>query len=510
MEMSQNTRPRYGYKRLSIDNEISEDEDTRLMDETGASNSSTHDGGGSVSNMTVHTLNNKNMKEQSTWFVWILSFFAAIGGFLFGYDTGVVSGAMLLLTKRFKLTSLWQEIIVSIAIATAFIGAIFGGFFNNKFGRKATIVLASSLFTVGAVVLGAAENIAMLVVGRAILGLGIGLASMTIPMYIAECSPSHIRGKMVTVNTLFITGGQFIASVIDGGFSYTNDGWRYYSATIIKMGGISDEHEAIWLAALTASINFIFTIVGILAVDRFGRKPLILTSLVGVTISLIILAVGFQLAAVHSPPITQYNTTSGLDNSTCSSYRFCESCIKDTSCGYCFTTSANDSYNGSCLATSTTDSTHSLHGQCNKTNLSGDLVWAYEYCPTSYSWIIIVGLVFYLMFFAPGMGPMPWTYNSEIYPLWARSTGNSLSAATNWLSNLIVSMTFLTLTETLTKYGTYWLFVGICLLALAFFFSVLPETKGKQLEEIETLFDEPWSKCCGSGHVENSYNLQNS
>ncbi|XP_050411789.1 proton myo-inositol cotransporter isoform X1 [Patella vulgata] len=547
---------------------------------------------------------NKTGKLTSSSFVWILAFFSAIGGFLFGYDTGVISGAMLLLRKRFELSSLWQEIIVSIAIAGAFIGALFGGFLNDKFGRKATTVLASLVFAVGAVILGAAQNVEMLVSGRAVLGLGIGLASMTVPVYIAECAPCHIRGKMVTLNVLFITGGQFIASVIDGAFSYMDDGWRYmlglaaipaliqcigfiflpesprwlvsknkevdardvliairntrnidqelddikticeeerrakaisgggltiirmlknsnmrkalvvgcglqlfqqlsgintvmyYSASIIKMAGISNEHEAIWLSAVTSSINFIFTLVGVWAVDRFGRRPLILTSLLGVIISCIVLAVGFQLAAINSPHVSQYEMIG--DNSSCTRYSYCENCIEDTSCGFCFTESGEGRTNGSCLSTRSTDNTHSIYGRCNNTDLPGDLVWAYEYCPTSYSWIILLGLVLYLMCFAPGMGPMPWTYNSEIYPLWARSTGNSFSSATNWLSNLLVSMTFLTLTETLTKYGTYWLFVGICLVALVFFTCVLPETKGRQLEDVETLFQEPWCKCCSN------------
>ena len=77
-------------------------------------------------------------------------------------------------------------------------------------------------------------------------------------------------------------------------------------------------------------------------------------------------------------------------------------------------------------------------------------VLATDYCPTDYAWLIVLGLVSYLFFFAPGMGPMPWTINAEIYPLWARSLGNSLATSTNWALNLLVSMTFLTLTETIT------------------------------------------------------------
>uniref|UniRef100_A0A2C9JI74 Major facilitator superfamily (MFS) profile domain-containing protein n=1 Tax=Biomphalaria glabrata TaxID=6526 RepID=A0A2C9JI74_BIOGL len=528
----------------------------------------------------------------STVYVWLLTFFAAIGGFLFGYDTGVISGAMLLLRDKFSLSSFWQELIVSVTIAAAVVSALAGGFLNDWFGRKVVTILASFVFTAGAVVLACSSNVAMLVVGRLILGLGIGFASMTIPVYIAECAPAHLRGRLVTVNTLFITGGQFIASVLDGGFSYIKpDGWRYmlglagvpsliqfcgffflpesprwlmrkgreseahtilqrlrgtsnvddelkeikntlqleslngdgntmlrilrtpavrralivgcglqlfqqltgintvmyYSATIIKMSGVSDQQTAIWLAAVTAGINFIFTIVGVWLVERIGRKKLVMGSLIGVTGSLILLAVTFQLVALMSPSNVPYHS-----NTTCSSYRSCDSCVDNSQCGYCYTGSGS-SVNGSCLATSSKDTGHSDYGPCeNATSLIGH-TWASDYCPTSYSWMAILGLILYLMFFAPGMGPMPWTINSEIYPIWARSTGNSLSAATNWIANLLVSMTFLTLTETLTKYGTYWLFVGIAILGLMFFGICLPETKGRKLEDIEDLFSQPWS-----------------
>lgn len=112
--------------------------------------------------------------HRTPCFIWLLSFFAAVGGFLFGYDTGVVSGAMLLLTKTFDLSYLWQEIIVSATIAFAFLFALVGGILNDVFGRKITTLIASFVFTIGAVVLGIAQNVAMLVIGRSILGIGIG------------------------------------------------------------------------------------------------------------------------------------------------------------------------------------------------------------------------------------------------------------------------------------------------------------------------------------------------
>ena len=107
-------------------------------------------------------------------FVWLLTFFSAIGGFLFGYDTGVVSGALILLKDRFGLTTTQEELFVSVAIGAACIGAFSGGFINDQFGRKFSTILASIIFTIGAIMLGVAQNVAMLMAGRLILGLGIG------------------------------------------------------------------------------------------------------------------------------------------------------------------------------------------------------------------------------------------------------------------------------------------------------------------------------------------------
>lgn len=113
-------------------------------------------------------------QQQTTAYVWLLSFFAAIGGFLFGYDTGVVSGAMLLLREEFSLSPVLQEVIVSVTIGAAFLSAIIGGYLSDAFGRKVCTILASLVFTAGALVLALAENVTMLIIGRLIIGIGIG------------------------------------------------------------------------------------------------------------------------------------------------------------------------------------------------------------------------------------------------------------------------------------------------------------------------------------------------
>ncbi|XP_019935028.2 proton myo-inositol cotransporter-like isoform X1 [Paralichthys olivaceus] len=539
-------------------------------------------------------------------FIYVLAFFSALGGFLFGYDTGVVSGAMLLLKKEMNLNALWQEMLVSSTVGAAAVSALSGGSLNGWLGRRICILVSSFIFTIGGIILSFAPDKVVLLVGRITVGLGIGIASMTVPVYIAEVSPPHMRGQLVTINSLFITGGQFIASVVDGAFSYLRrDGWRYmlglsivpavlqfvgffflpesprwllqkgrsqearqalsqirggqnieeeydtirtsieeeekeaagggliiwriishgptrralivgcglqmfqqlsgintvmyYSATILQMGGVRDDKQAIWLAAATSATNFVFTLVGVWLVERVGRRKLTLGSLLGTGLSLTLLAVGFLLSAQNSPPVTLHPAEA--QNSTCRQYGFCEFCMLDPNCGFCYRENGTGVYNSSCVPVNQASTDHAAWGGCsNQTEANDSPLWAYNCCPTSYSWIVLMGLILYLAFFAPGMGPMPWTVNSEIYPLWARSTGNACSAGVNWIFNVLVSLTFLHVAQFLTYYGAFFLYTGLVLLGLLFVQGCLPETQGQQLEDIENLFTGPLCSCGASSH----------
>ena len=185
-----------------------------------------------------HNINNACGQQQQgadhrgrddgfSWFVLKLTVTSALGGFLFGYDTGVVSGAMLLIADDFDLSDVQEEVVVTITIAAAVTAALAGGPAMEHWGRRPIILLAAVIFTLGAVMLAAAGSYAGLVAGRLIVGLGIGLTSLATPVYISEAAPTHVRGKLVTLNTLFITVGQVVAGVVDGLFADTDGGWRY-------------------------------------------------------------------------------------------------------------------------------------------------------------------------------------------------------------------------------------------------------------------------------------------
>lgn len=163
-------------------------------------------------------------------FILNLALSAGIGGLLFGYDTGVISGAILYIRDDFKSVdrnTALQELIVSMAIAGAIVGAAVGGWLNDRYGRRTALLIADFLFFVGAIFMASAPNPAVLIVGRAFVGFGVGMASMTAPLYISEASPARIRGALTSTNAFLITGGQFLSYCINLAFTKAPGTWRW-------------------------------------------------------------------------------------------------------------------------------------------------------------------------------------------------------------------------------------------------------------------------------------------
>lgn len=159
------------------------------------------------------------IRSEVNGFVYFAVGVAALGGLLFGYDTGVISGAILFITKQFSLSSTMEEIVVSSVLIGAVIGAAMGGALTDHFGRRKMILLAAIIFTVSAIGAALAPTIDWLIAARVVSGIGIGLASFISPMYIAELVPAKVRGALVAVNMLAITTGIVVAYLVDYGLS---------------------------------------------------------------------------------------------------------------------------------------------------------------------------------------------------------------------------------------------------------------------------------------------------
>ncbi len=159
-------------------------------------------------------------------FVNIAAAITATGGLLFGYDTGVISGALLFIRQDFELTPFLEGIIVSFLLVGAVVGALSGGPLSDRIGRRPTVLIAAVVFGVGAMAVAFAPSVAFIILGRFLLGLGVGLASMIVPLYIAEIAPADRRGALVSLNQLMITIGILLSYIV--GVIFTPiEGWRY-------------------------------------------------------------------------------------------------------------------------------------------------------------------------------------------------------------------------------------------------------------------------------------------
>ena len=292
------------------------------------------------------------------------------------------------------------------------------------------------------------------------------------------------------------------------------DHFRYYAPTILKMTGIVDNHKAIGFGAIIAFSNFVFTLIGMYCVEKSGRRKLILSSLGGITFSLALLGLAFFLAHSHTPttssptPLLVANVSGECKADLHCSWSFCDDCVIDDGCAFCVLNGTLGNHDAISLCVHVSSPFYDDDsGQCqlpefivnsSSSHCSNELFdlpldqsggeLTYQNCPTHFSWLTLAALCVYIVSFSPGMGPVPWTVNAEIFPNWARSIGNSLATTTNWTCNLTVSMTFLYLARYLSRHGTFWLYTGISLLGWIFIFLLLPETKGRKLEQVEELF----------------------
>jgi SP family myo-inositol transporter-like MFS transporter 13 len=261
----------------------------------------------------------------------------------------------------------------------------------------------------------------------------------------------------------------------------------YYSPTIVQLAGFASNQTALALSLVTSGLNALGSIVSIYFIDRTGRKKLLVISLVGVILSLGVLTAVFHETTSHSPAVSAAETAHFDGSLTCPSYRSssswdCARCLKaagSSECGFC-ASGAGKLLPGACLVSNNTVR-DACHGEGR--------LWYTRGCPSRYGWLALLGLALYIIFFSPGMGTVPWIVNSEIYPLRYRGVCGGAAATANWVSNLAVAQSFLSLTEAIGTSWTFLIFGGLSVAALAFVLVCVPETKGLPIEEVEKMLE---------------------
>ncbi|OAC99373.1 hypothetical protein MUCCIDRAFT_42471 [Mucor lusitanicus CBS 277.49] len=418
--------------------------------------------------------------EKRTLFVYALVFCVCIGGFLFGYDTGVISGALQPMQNDFVMSTRQKEWIVGATTLGAIFGGFFAGLLSDRFGRKPLVLCAASIFVVGSLLLTFAMSYSALLSGRLVVGLGVGIASMVIPVYISEVAPKSFRGQLATLNTLVITFGQVMAYVVNIVYSQKPSGWRYMfgvgaipaiiqliimpfmpesprrmvatnnlaeaKGTLQRIYGssvsgrfIDQEIETIQEDMLQSSLG---TYKDFLL--RQNLRPLLIACMLQAAQQLS----GFNTAMYYAATILQMAGFQDHQNSTVVALIVAVTNMVFTM-----------------IAVALIDKTG--RRRILITTMLSMIICLFALEKASdglITFMLLFSLTAYVASYATGLGYIPWIIQSELFTLSLRGKANGIATATNWVCNLIVASTFLSMTNALSAAGTFWLYACISIL----------------------------------------------
>ncbi len=449
----------------------------------------------------IQVKNIKNEKKSLKRFVYVAVGVAAIGGLLFGYDTGVISGAILFIQKQYDLSHAMEELVVSSVLLGAIIGAVIGGALTDKYGRRKMIILAGIIFTISAFGTAFSPTVTWLIIGRIISGIGIGIASFISPMYIGELVPARVRGALVAVNMLAITTGIVVAYLVDYAFSGSEQ-WRYMFGLaaipsiglvvgmwilpdsprwLISKSKMQQAKKVLQRVRTDADVSPEITDIqkslekqGQSGIKGLFQHSLKMPLIVGLGLAIFQQITGINTVIYYSPTIFKFAGIHGVGPAILAGAAL-------TGLMWCFHILAILLID--CVGRRPLLLT-GVAGQVIGLAILG-AAFQFPQLASIKSYVAIGGLSIYVSCFAFGLGPIFWLLISEIYPLKVRGAAMSAVTVTNWTMNLVVAVTFLSLVSFIGQASTFWLYGIIAIGAWIFFFKLVPETKGKTLEEIE-------------------------
>jgi sugar porter (SP) family MFS transporter len=434
----------------------------------------------------------------------LISITAALGGLLFGYDTGVISSALLFVRTVFHLSTAGQSLVAGIVLVGAVLGATVAGSLSDRFGRRLVILVTALAFVIGALLSAGAGSVAMLLAGRLLIGIAIGVASMLTPLYLAEIAPAASRGAVTSLNQLCITLGILVSYMVGYAFSDASEGWRWMlglgavPGAILALGMLVLPESPRWLAGhnrmaqaevvlrrLRASEAEVADELATMRTDlrREGGRLVPWSALlaprlrpaliVGVGLAMFQQITGINTVIYFAPQIFQ---AAGLSSASVS----------------ILATAGVGAVNVALTVVSMWLIDRAGRRALLLWSLGGMAVTLMILAggfalgtSGALAWITVLSVAAYVAFFAVGLGPVFWLLIAEIFPLALRGRAMSLATISNWGFNLLVTVTFLGLIELCGRTGTFLLYAALTVVAVGFTAALVPETKGRSLEEIE-------------------------
>ncbi len=443
---------------------------------------------------------------------------AALGGLLFGYDTGVINGSLKFVTLKFDLSDTMKGFAASSALIACIFGAIFAGILSDRIGRKKVLILSAIFFLISAVGTAFPNNVTEFIIYRVIGGIGVGAASMTSPMYIAEISPAKVRGKMVSLNQFAIISGMLVVYFVNyyiagqGDEAWNTDmGWRWMFGSesipalllllllflvpetprwLIQKGRHAEALGILQrISGPAAAAIEIESIEGTISKESASLGQLFqpkmrIVLVIGVALAVLQQVTGINVFLYFGSEIFEDMGGETIDAALLSQ-------VVVGAANLIFTV----------LAILIVDKVGRkplmLIGAAGM-GISLFAMGASACCNVTGSWMLFF-VIGYIACFAMSVGPVTWVILSEIFPTKIRGRALAIATFSLWLANSVVSQTYPMMDGNswlikVFNHGFPFLLYGVmCVVLLIFVWRFVPETKGKSLEEIEAMWHKPKS-----------------
>jgi sugar porter (SP) family MFS transporter len=447
---------------------------------------------------------NRNVAETRVkrGFLWRVSFIAGLGGILYGFDMGVIAGAMVFVRDSFTLSTRLEEIVVSVVLVGAMVGAVAGGSIADRIGRRATLLWGGAIFLAGSLLAFWSPNVTTLIVARGLLGIAIGFTSVTAPVYISELAPPQSRGLLIGLYQFALTIGIVLADLA-GYWLAAQHAWRLMfglgalPATLLVVLVVTLPESPRWLYAQNrlAEVQRVLTSY----TDEAGARSLIEEIRAALAIPVeqrwselwspavrtsLLIAVGF----------TVLQQVTGINTIIYYGPRI-------------FALAGITSNRNAIFATLLVAVTNMLatiialvlvdrvgRKPLLYAGLGGMTIClvllAYSFHSAAFGAapgvVATICLMVYITCFAFSMGPIAWILVSEVFPLRVRGRGVAAASLGSGASNFLVSMTFLSLIKAAGSSFTFLIYAVFCVLTVLFVRFIVPETRGRELETISS------------------------